>query len=124
MRYLLMLLLVFSVAVTTTGCTKTYYVETGLPADVAGNFFFHLQKEAESRGLNAQRTDMDLHVYSEGNQIWYQIQDEEIIASIVIPQRSSANENWYAQKKRELQRLHDELMEGARKRSVSAQDFQ
>lgn len=120
MRFALLFLLLIW---TQTGCTKTYYVQTGLPADVASRFFFHLEKEAQDRGLRTQRSEVDLHVYAQEGQLWYQIDGDEIIASIVIPQKSAANSNYYRQKKRELESLHAELSDGARKRSRNARDF-
>ena len=118
-----LMLVTFLMAFGMVGCAKSYQVETGLPADVAPRFFFHIEKEAQERGLRTSRSDSGLHIYAQAGQLLYRIDGPDIVVSVVIPTKSSANSNYYRQKKRELQSLHASLSDGARKRSRQTQDF-
>lgn len=105
------------------GCSHSYYYSTGLPADVADRFFFHLEGEARDRGLQTSRSETDLHVYAQGGQLWYQVQSDEITTTIVISNRKNATSNYYKSKREEFEKLNGELVAGARRRARQAKDF-
>lgn len=117
-KSMLLALLVFLSA-----CAHTYSQPTGLPADVHDRFSFHMNVEAQERGLRTARSDTGVTVYAPEGRITYSISADEIVAVYTIPNKSGKNDNYYASKRNALDRLSKELIDGARKRAQDARDF-
>ena len=113
----------FFVVLLMTSCVHTYTVPTGLPADVHDRFMFHMNIEAQEKGLRTAKGDVGLTVYATDGRISYSVGGDEIVAVLTIPNKSGKNDNYYSQKRQALRALSDELINGARKRAQNAQDF-
>lgn len=122
MRYPLLLLACLSL-ILSSACAHTYYKPTGLPTDVQDRFYFHMDHEAQERGLRTARSEDGLTVYASAGRITYGPDVDEIVATFTVPNRQNATPNYYRQKRDELIRLSDQLLVGARKRARQAQDF-
>ena len=112
-----------ALALTLAACAHTYYEPTGFPTDVSDRFFFHVDIEAQERGLRTARGDTSLTVYAQAGNITYAPDGGEIVATLTIPNKRGATVNYYRQKKTELEKLSEGLVEGARERAREAKDF-
>ncbi len=104
-------------------CVHTFSKPTGLPADVNDRFSFHVNIEAQEKGLRTARSETGVTVYAPVGRITYGVNGDEIVAIYAIPNKSGVNQNYYDQKRRELETLSKELIDGARRRARDAQDF-
>lgn len=123
MRHKLVQLLLVALLLFVAACAHSFSRPTGLPADVHDRFSFHMNIEAQERGLRTARGETGVTVYADGGRISYAISGDEILATFVVPNKSGANKNYYNNKRRDLEALSNELIEGARKRAQSARDF-
>ena len=104
-------------------CAHTSTKPTGLPADVAERFTFHMNIEAQEQGYRTMRGESGVTVYASGGRITYGLSGDEIVAIFTIPNKSGANKNYYHKKQIELSALSDKLIDGARRRARDARDF-
>lgn len=114
---------IIALAVTLSACAHTYYEPTGLPTDVQDRFYFHVDIEAQERGLRTSRAEESLTVYANDGRITYAADGGEIVGTITIPNKRGATVNYYRQKANELEDLSQGLVNGARKRARQAKDF-
>lgn len=119
----LTLSLFFVASIFLSSCAHVYVQGTGLPADVADRFLFHVMVEAQQRSYRTAKSETGLTVFAGLGDIRYYPGEHEIMVDFVIPNVSGKTENYYRNERQHLQKLNSELINGARQRARQARDF-
>ena len=124
LKRLLPLALVLFTAAVFVGCAHSVTKPTGYPADLYPRFSFHLNVEAQERGMRTYQSEEGaLTVYAPEGRIAYGIDGNEIVATFIVPKKSGEPKVYYTRQRHKLEVLSDRMIEGARARARDAQDF-
>lgn len=115
----------FLVALTLlSSCAHTYVEGTGMPADLAHRFLFHVSVEAQQRNYRTSKSEEGkLTIYAGPGNLLYYAGEDEILVTMTVPNVKGKTDRYYQEERRRLQMLNSDLINGARERARAASDF-
>lgn len=118
--------LVGLIALFVVGCAGFETFGTGLPAEAAPRFFFHMEHEAEARGFEVYRSTHNdsLSVTTDLGDMDYSVEGDEIVVSVHLASIDGLSVDEIQAELDRLRRLNDDLIDAAAKRAERSKAFE
>lgn len=113
-------------ALLVVGCAGFESYGTGLPAEAAPKFFFHMEHEAEARGFDVYRSSSNdyLSVTTDLGDMDYRVEGDEIVVSVQLADVEGLTAEELRVELDRLRALNDELIDAAAKRAERSRAFE
>jgi len=118
--------LVGLLALFVVGCAGFETFGTGIPAEAAPRFFFHMEHEAEARGFEAYRSANDdyLSVTTDLGDMDYSVEGDEIVVSVHLAEVDGLSVEEVQAELDRLRSLNEDLIDAAAKRAERSKAFE
>ena len=116
-----------ALAVFAVGCAGYATYDTGLPAEAAPKFFFHMEQEAQARGYDAWRSsdNSSLSVETDLGELDYNVLGDEIVVNVNLRRvDKDMTDNAIRLELAKLYQLNESLIEDAISRAERAKVFE